>query len=364
MGAAYEGANAGRPNLSIVFRSAGLGALIPDRAVHRWVLNPAGPGVVGPMDLGDVWWAVATGGPDDDRDADPVTIVRAMVGANISVEVLGTDPWQARSLLRHRLPARQALLAGDATHQNPPWGGHGFNTGVGDAVNLGWKLAAVLPGWAPAELLGTYESERRPVAADTIAHRRPERPHPGQRALLRGAHRQPRGISGRAPRGRGDGAADEAHRVPLSRPGARLRIRAPRGRADLGRLGFPAGRRRGQPAAAPLARARRLALRPPRPGVHGAGRGSGRRGARRRGANGAACPSPTSTPAWSTPARATAQTSCWSAPTSTSPGWAATSAHPRRKRSSTPYCTTACSPARPLPATDQINEELSDERYH
>jgi 2-polyprenyl-6-methoxyphenol hydroxylase-like FAD-dependent oxidoreductase len=168
MDAAYEGANAGRPNLSIVFRSAGLGPLIPDRAVHRWVLNPAAPGVVGPMDLGDVWWAIATGRPDDDRDADPVAIVRAMVGADIDVEVLGTDPWQARSLLATAYRRGRLLLAGDAAHQNPPWGGHGFNTGVGDAVNLGWKLAAVLQGWAPAELLGTYESERRPVAAGTI----------------------------------------------------------------------------------------------------------------------------------------------------------------------------------------------------
>ncbi len=168
MGAVYEGGNAGRPNLSIVFRSAALGPLIPDRAVHRWVLNPAAPGVVGPMDLGDVWWAIATGRPDDDRDADPVAIVRAMVGADIDVAVLGTDPWQARSLLATGYRRGRLLLAGDAAHQNPPWGGHGFNTGVGDAVNLGWKLAAVLQGWAPAELLETYESERRPVAADTI----------------------------------------------------------------------------------------------------------------------------------------------------------------------------------------------------
>jgi len=167
-GAVYEGGNAGRPNLSIVFRSAGLGALIPDRAVHRWVLNPAAPGVIGPMDLGDVWWAIATGRPDDDRNADPVAIVRAMVGADIDVEVLGTDPWQARSLLATAYRRGRLLLAGDAAHQNPPWGGHGFNTGVGDAVNLGWKLAAVLQGWAPAELLDTYEAERRPVAADTI----------------------------------------------------------------------------------------------------------------------------------------------------------------------------------------------------
>jgi 2-polyprenyl-6-methoxyphenol hydroxylase-like FAD-dependent oxidoreductase len=168
-GAVYEGGNAGRPNLSVVFRSRALGALIGDRAVHRWVLNPAAPGVVGPMDLGDVWWAIATGRPDDDGDADPVAIVQAMTGAPVDVEVLGTDPWQARSLLASSYRDGRLLLAGDAAHQNPPWGGHGFNTGVGDAVNLGWKLAAVLHGWAPEGLLDSYETERRPVAAATIA---------------------------------------------------------------------------------------------------------------------------------------------------------------------------------------------------
>ncbi len=108
------------------------------------------------------------GTPDDDQDADPVAIVRAMVGADIDVQVLGTDPWQARSLLATTYRSGRLLLAGDAAHQNPPWGGHGFNTGVGDAVNLGWKMAAVVQGWAPASLLDTYQTERRPVAADTI----------------------------------------------------------------------------------------------------------------------------------------------------------------------------------------------------
>ena len=169
IGARYEGADAGRPNLSIVFRSERLGSLIHDRALHRWVLNPAAPGVVGPLDLGGLWWAIATGRPDDDRDVDPVALVRAMVGADIDVEVLGTDPWQARSLLATSYRSGRLFLAGDSAHQNPPWGGHGFNTGVGDAVNLGWKLAAVLRGWAPAELLDTNQSERRPIAADTIA---------------------------------------------------------------------------------------------------------------------------------------------------------------------------------------------------
>jgi 2-polyprenyl-6-methoxyphenol hydroxylase-like FAD-dependent oxidoreductase len=168
IGAAYEGAESGRRNLSVVFRSVQLGPLLRGRALHRWVLNPAAPGVIGPMDLRDLWWAISTGRPDDDAGADPVQIVRALAGQPIDVEVLGTDPWQARALLASRYRRGRLFLAGDAAHQNPPWGGHGFNTGVGDAVNLGWKLAAVLRGWAPSALLDSYEAERRPIARQTI----------------------------------------------------------------------------------------------------------------------------------------------------------------------------------------------------
>jgi hypothetical protein len=52
---------------------------------------------------------------------------------------------------------------------NPPWGGHGFNTSVGDAVNVAWKIAAVEQGWAPAALLASYEPERRGVIEQTVA---------------------------------------------------------------------------------------------------------------------------------------------------------------------------------------------------
>jgi hypothetical protein len=72
-------------------------------------------------------------------------------------------------LLVDRYRGQRVFLVGDAAHLNPPWGGHGFNTCVGDAVNLGWKLAAVLRGWAPESLLDSYEAERRPVAERTIA---------------------------------------------------------------------------------------------------------------------------------------------------------------------------------------------------
>ena len=169
IGARYQGAPAGRPNLSIVFRLPGLAERIPHGpAVHYWVLNPVAPGVVGPMDpADDVWWAIATGRTADDT-THAADIVRGLIGADVDPRVVGTDPWQARSLLVDRYRRGRMFLAGDAAHQNPPWGGHGFNTGVGDAVNLGWKLAAVLNGWAPAAILDSYEAERRPISRQTI----------------------------------------------------------------------------------------------------------------------------------------------------------------------------------------------------
>ena len=94
--------------------------------------------------------------------------MRALVGADIDVDIIATDPWQARLLLSDSYGHDRAYLVGDAAHQNPPWGGHGYNTGIGDAVNIAWKVAAVLHGWAPPALLDSYEAERRPVARQTV----------------------------------------------------------------------------------------------------------------------------------------------------------------------------------------------------
>ncbi|BAJ31610.1 MULTISPECIES: FAD-dependent monooxygenase [Kitasatospora] len=70
---------------------------------------------------------------------------------------------QAESYRRGRV-----LLAGDAAHAHFPMGGQGLNTGLQDAVNLGWKLAAEVKGWAPPGLLDSYDTERRPVAARVL----------------------------------------------------------------------------------------------------------------------------------------------------------------------------------------------------
>ncbi len=170
MGAQYVGSEAGRPNVNITFRAPGLAARIPHPpSVHYWVLNPDSPGVVGPLDLDGTWWAISTGTASIADDAEAAGIVARLIGdATVPVEILATDPWQARMLLADRYRNGPLFLIGDAAHQNPPWGGHGFNTGVGDAANLGWKLAAVVQGWAPDQLLDSYEAERRPVAQRTI----------------------------------------------------------------------------------------------------------------------------------------------------------------------------------------------------
>jgi 2-polyprenyl-6-methoxyphenol hydroxylase-like FAD-dependent oxidoreductase len=78
-----------------------------------------------------------------------------------------TSLWRANIRLAERYRAGRVFLAGDAAHIHSPAGGQGMNTGIQDAANLGWKLAAVVAGAAPA-LLDTYENERRPVAAHVL----------------------------------------------------------------------------------------------------------------------------------------------------------------------------------------------------
>jgi len=170
MGARLEGATGGRPNVNISFRSLALAERIRlEPSIHYWVLDPAAPGVVGPLDLEGTWWAISTGTAAIADEAEAVGLIHGLLGSNeIDVEIIATDPWQARMLLADRYRDGRLFVVGDAAHQNPPWGGHGFNTGVGDAVNLGWKLAAVIAGWAPESLLDSYESERRPIAQQTI----------------------------------------------------------------------------------------------------------------------------------------------------------------------------------------------------
>ncbi|WP_433672527.1 rifampin monooxygenase [Nocardia sp. CA-136227] len=116
--------------------------------------------------------------------------VRALAGTDFGAH---SPRWLSRfgdaTRLADRYRVDRVFLAGDAAHIHPPNGGQGLNLGVQDAVNLGWKLAAAVTGWAPADLLDTYESERRPVAADVLTTARASSEltslDPGQQAIRR-----------------------------------------------------------------------------------------------------------------------------------------------------------------------------------
>ncbi|SFS96642.1 rifampin monooxygenase [Saccharopolyspora flava] len=146
-------------------------------------------------------------GPIDDQWCRVVVPAAEVAGAPPSLDelrsqlvaVAGSDfgVHSPRRLARFGDATRQAeryrsdrvFLAGDAAHVHPPVGGQGLNLGLQDAFNLGWKLAAEIAGWAPEDLLDTYQAERHPVAADVLDNTRAQMQlmatDPGSRAVRR-----------------------------------------------------------------------------------------------------------------------------------------------------------------------------------
>ncbi|MFG3168601.1 FAD-dependent monooxygenase [Streptomyces sp. NPDC048200] len=169
IGARYVGEQALRPNFGMVFESPGLWEHVAHGpAVQYWVINATAPALVGPLDRTDTWWAIGFGVDRETGENDAQQIIDGVAGRPIEAKVLSTDPWTARMQIVDRMRHGRIFLAGDAAHLNPPFGGHGLNTGIGDAVDLGWKLAAVLEGWGGPDILDSYESERRPVQERVI----------------------------------------------------------------------------------------------------------------------------------------------------------------------------------------------------
>ncbi|MFE5796495.1 FAD-dependent monooxygenase [Streptomyces sp. NPDC056503] len=146
---------------NVLFRAPGLVERLGERAalVH-FVTEPGGLRYpLRAMDGRDLYRLTCPPGP-----AEALRVIRRALAVDVPVEVLSDTEWH----LTHRVAARyrdgRVLLAGDAAHTLSPSGGFGLSTGIGDAADLGWKLAAELAGWAGPGLLDTYESERRPVA--------------------------------------------------------------------------------------------------------------------------------------------------------------------------------------------------------
>lgn len=157
----------------LVFRSTGLHRLLerfPGKSFFS-VLHPDLKGYwqfFGRVDLGTTWFFHAPVSPDTTKDDfDFRRYLFSAVGAEFDVEFAHIGFWDLRVTTADQYRNGRIFVAGDAAHSHPPYGGYGINTGLEDAANLGWKLAATLQGWAGDRLLDTYGEERRPVFVST-----------------------------------------------------------------------------------------------------------------------------------------------------------------------------------------------------
>src|SRR5262245_8027683 len=112
-------------------------------------------------------WRLQFVGVDENKlqSLDIAALVRRAMGREISYTVEDKTLWVRKRTVADRFSDRRVFLAGDSAHAHPPNGGLGMNTGIQDAFDLGWKLAAMLEGWGGPTLLESYDHERRPAAA-------------------------------------------------------------------------------------------------------------------------------------------------------------------------------------------------------
>ncbi|WP_215457102.1 FAD-dependent monooxygenase [Streptomyces sp. ATCC 21386] len=177
-------------NVSVTFRSRGLAEVVGDRLfIVCYLTHPDADGALLPVDNRENWVFHLPWHPEHGESLEEFTeercvehIRRAIGVADLDVEITGKAPWHAAQRVARGYRSGRVFLAGDSAHEMSPTGAFGSNTGIQDAHNLAWKLAAVLGGWAGEGLLETYDAERRPVAEATSARaaaRSVEHSHPG-----------------------------------------------------------------------------------------------------------------------------------------------------------------------------------------
>jgi putative polyketide hydroxylase len=162
--------------LALVFRADLRPALRDRHFVICYITNAdVRGGVLLPIDNDNGWQLDVPYQPDqgerleDFTDDRCMALIHSAIGlADIEVTLEAKIDWVAGARVAERFQRDRVFLAGDAAHVMPPTGALGANTGIQDAHNLAWKLAAVISGNAGPDLLATYEAERRPVAVRTI----------------------------------------------------------------------------------------------------------------------------------------------------------------------------------------------------
>jgi FAD binding domain/Aromatic-ring hydroxylase, C-terminal len=130
------------------------------RALFHWIIDEEAASILGSMDRGDLWYWGKTGVKGVPTET-LMDYARRSIGRDYPIELVTRDNWTVHSLIAERCREGRIFLAGDACHLHSPFGGHGMNQGISDAVDLGWKLSAALQGWASEGLLDSYTIERQ-----------------------------------------------------------------------------------------------------------------------------------------------------------------------------------------------------------
>jgi 2-polyprenyl-6-methoxyphenol hydroxylase-like FAD-dependent oxidoreductase len=172
LGIAMAGAGTLTYTTNAVFRCANLEQLHSTRPAYRYIfIGPEGTWATLVAVNGRDEWRFSLVGDRTKFEASADDMRRAIVravGREFDFEILSILPWERRQLVAESYRKGRVFLAGDSAHLTSPTGGFGMNTGIIDAVNLAWKLAACVEGWGGEGLLDSYELEQRPVAERNV----------------------------------------------------------------------------------------------------------------------------------------------------------------------------------------------------
>jgi 2-polyprenyl-6-methoxyphenol hydroxylase-like FAD-dependent oxidoreductase len=173
LGIAMSGAPTLTYTTNVVFRCDGFERLHDKKPAYRFIfIGPEGTwATLVAINGRDQWRFSLVGDRTQQTHSEEYmrrAIVRA-VGRDFDFEILSMLPWIRRQLVADSYGSGRVFIAGDAAHLTSPTGGFGMNTGIQDAVNLSWKLAACIDGWGGGHLLESYGIEQRPVAVRNVA---------------------------------------------------------------------------------------------------------------------------------------------------------------------------------------------------
>ncbi|HLF22720.1 MAG TPA: FAD-dependent monooxygenase, partial [Burkholderiales bacterium] len=148
VGIQFQGVFSQGMNVAVLFRSPLLQSITYGPAVMYQIINAHINGTVAAVDGKELWRLNIRNVKQEQIDTlNAPEKLRHALGDNIPFELLDVRPWTGHCVVADQYQAGRVFLAGDAAHLNWPTGGFGMNTGVGDAVDIGWKLAAALQGW-------------------------------------------------------------------------------------------------------------------------------------------------------------------------------------------------------------------------